>query len=330
MLVSPRDMLHLLEQHKKIFITTKIENITGLFLPSKNITKSRAHKEFLAHNQRYVLREDENTTITITGRLLTQKHKDVLESLFANIRGNGEFNLYKDAGFCQIAITPYKMKKAYSTLSNAETKSKWIYDKLVEISNCGVEILFKQNNDRIHFTFIDSVYQNSEGLIIINFSQSYTYFLAKTMLLEYKDYLKAILEFSNFCKRNINQIRKREAHTEPIKAILRFMLSHKGNNSQYKIEQIFNQLQFQRTLSNRQLNEIKQDLKEESIKDYLLKNFGISLNQNSETLSFKDSLTNNSKQILLPQETDSITHNLLNKKNLIFTCAGSALFSYLF
>ena len=37
---------------------------------------------------------------------------------------------------------------------------------------------------------------------------------------------KPLLEFSDFCKK-INTL-KREIHTGPIKAILRYMLTHKG------------------------------------------------------------------------------------------------------
>lgn len=62
---------------------------------------------------------------------------------------------------------------------------------------------------------------------------------------------KPLLEFSDFCKKEINPTRtlKREIHTEPIKAMLRYMLTHKGNNSQYKIDSIFEQLQFEKAHS---------------------------------------------------------------------------------
>ncbi|MCI7410241.1 hypothetical protein [Helicobacter bilis] len=85
------------------------------------------------------------------------------------------------------------------------------------------------------------------------------------------------------------------------------MLTHKGNNSQYKIDSIFEQLQFEKTLSIRQLHEIKQDLIETKIQEFLLKNFGITLTNNNETLSYNQSLTNNVKSILPPQQKDILT-----------------------
>ncbi|WP_281650869.1 hypothetical protein [Helicobacter bilis] len=78
------------------------------------------------------------------------------------------------------------------------------------------------------------------------------------------------------------------------------MLTHKGNNSQYKIDSIFEQLQFEKTLSTRQLHEIKQDLIETKIQEFLLTN-------NNETLSYNQSLTNNAKSILPPQQKDILT-----------------------
>lgn len=89
--------------------------------------------------------------------------------------------------------------------------------------------------------------------------------------------------------------------------MLRYMLTHKGNNSQYKIDSIFEQLQFEKTLSIRQLHEIKQDLIETKIQEFLLKNFGITLTNNNETLSYNQSLTNNVKSILPPQQKDILT-----------------------
>ena len=309
MLANINDMLHIFEQYRKHFTSTKFENFLGLFLPSKNITKSRIYKTFLENNQQYILRDDLFMRITITGRLLTQKHKDILECIFTNIKGNGEFNLYKDKAICQIVMSPYNLRKSYTTMSGNETKINWIYEKLTEISNCGVELHFKNNDEKFYFTFIDSIYQKSDKLIVINFSQAYTYFLAKTLLLEYTDYVKPLLEFSDFCKKEINPIRalKREVHTEPIKAILRYMLTHKGNNSQYKLDSIFEQLQFEKTLSKRQLSEIKQDLKETKIQDFLIQNFGITLTNNNETLSYNQSITNKAKSILPPQQKDIFT-----------------------
>ncbi|MDD6056357.1 MAG: hypothetical protein SOW25_00905 [Helicobacter sp.] len=92
-IVSINDMIHIMEQRQKQFTSTKFENFLGLFLPSKNITKSRIYKDFINNNQQYILRDDLFIKITITGRLLTQKHKDVLECIFASISSNGEFNL---------------------------------------------------------------------------------------------------------------------------------------------------------------------------------------------------------------------------------------------
>ena len=193
MLANINDMLHIFEQYRKQFTSTKFENFLGLFLPSKNITKSRIYKTFLENNQQYILRDDKHMKITITGRLLTQKHKDILECIFTSTKDNGTFNLYRDKAICQIIMSPYNLKKSYTSLSGNETKIYWIYDKLTEISNCGVELYFKNTDEKFSFTFIDSIYQKSDKLIVINFSQAYTFFLAKTLLLEYKDYVKAIM-----------------------------------------------------------------------------------------------------------------------------------------
>lgn len=68
------------------------------------------------------------------------------------------------------------------------------------------------------------------------------------MLLEYKDYLKPIMEFSIFCKKQVNlqRIIKRENHTEPIRAIICFILIHKEENPQYRINTIFDTFDFQK------------------------------------------------------------------------------------
>ncbi len=87
------------------------------------------------------------------------------------------------------------------------------------------------------------------------------------MIYDYQDYLKPILGFSNFCKKQTRSL-KREIHTEPIRSIMHFMLMHKTRTT-YKLETIFKDLGFYEILSKRQIQELMSDLKDEKVRAYL-------------------------------------------------------------
>ncbi len=202
------ELFHVKKQFDVGFTSTKLENIVGIFLPSRNITKSRIYNDFIKKNQKYVLQDNEHTRVAITGRLLTQKHKDVLESLITGVQGDyGEIELHKREQIFKIITNPNQAKQAYSEYSGTQTNATWFYEKLVEIGDCGVQLDSKdENNTSIYFTFIDSIYKD-DNKIIINFSIAYTRFLAKTLIYDYQDYLKPILGFRNFCKKTNKKLK---------------------------------------------------------------------------------------------------------------------------
>ena len=302
--VTIDELFHTKKQFDMGFTSPKLENISGIFLPSRNITKSRIYDDFINKNQKYVLRDDEHVKITITGRLLTQKHKDVLESLITGVQGDyGEIELYRKEKVFKIIINPNQAKQAYSEYSGTQTNAAWFYEKLTEIGDCGVQLDFKdKNNQSMYLTFIDSVYKD-DNKIIINFSIAYTVLIARTFMYDYRDYLKSILGFSNFCKKQTRSL-KREIHTEPIRAIMRFMLMHKDRTT-YNLETIFKELGFYGILSKRQIQEVISDLKDEKIREYLEEELGIFLSQDCKSVSIR-SVANKKRKIRNPINNEDI------------------------
>jgi len=263
--------------------STVIENSISIFLPFKRLDKTDIHKKFISNNQ--ILEIDNNLfdKVEIRGRLLGQGHKDILEALLTSSK-----IFIEDTRQFKINTTAYEITKR---LGRNIGKKKWIIQQLKEIAEARINIYFKDNKGKnidFNFNFISSVIGENEDKLNITFSQEYTHFLAKTELLDYSNYVSDIVNIDSFTKKLTKKLglKIHNINSDFLKAIVRYMLIHKGNNSQIKIDNLIEKLNLKKLISKEQLRDYIYDLKRDEIQVYLKKNFGITLTSNNETITF--------------------------------------------
>lgn len=263
--------------------STVIENSISIFLPFKRIDKTDIYnKVFIPNNQILEIQNDLFDRVEIRGRLLGQGHKDILEVLLSSPKIYSK----KEKRF-KIKTTAWDITKR---LGRNKGKKKWLLQQLDEIAECRIKIFFKNGKGQdisFNFGFIDNIIGVNENELTINFTSSYTYFLAKAELLEYSKYVDDIIQLDKHCREWSKQRELfHNINADFLKAIARYMLQHKGNNSQIKLDNLIEKLNFQNLISEEQLKNYITDLKREEVKEYFKEKFGITLTSNEETITF--------------------------------------------
>ena len=262
--------------------STVLENSISIFLPFKRIDKTDIYKKFMKNNQILELNNNLFDKVEIRGRLLGQGHKDILEILLSSQKIYSK----KDKRF-KIKITAYELTKK---LGRNLGKKKWIIQQLKEISESRINIYFKDKDKNVDFNFgfIDSIAGINENELIINFTQSYTYFLAQTELLDYSKYVDDIIRIDNFTKQLTKKLKLKihNINADFIKAVVRYMLQHNGKNSQIKINNLIEKLNLNNLISKEQLNDCLTDLRRSEVQTYLQEKFGITITSNNQTITF--------------------------------------------
>lgn len=263
--------------------STVIENSISIFLPFKRLDKTDIHRRFISNNQ--ILEIDNNLfdKVEIRGRLLGQGHKDILEALLTSSK-----IFIEDTRQFKINTTAYEITKR---LGRNIGKKKWLIQQLKEIAEARINIYFKDNagkNIDFNFNFISSILGENEDKLSITFSQEYTHFLAKTELLDYSNYVSDIVKLDSFTKQLTKKLglKIHNINSDFLKAIVRYMLIHKGNNSQIKIDNLIDKLNLNNLISKEQLKDYIYNLKRDEIQAHLKQKFGITLTSNNETITF--------------------------------------------
>lgn len=249
--------------------STVIENSLAIFLPHKRLDKTNIYKEFINNNQLLELESDFFEKVEIRGRLLGQLHKDILEMLLTSEK---TFNVEKQ--LFKVKITAYELLKK---LGLSTGNKVWLIKKIKEIAECRIDLYFKDGlgkNISFNFGIIDDILEVDKEYLTINFTTAYTLFMLKTEMLEYSDYVNDIVRIEN----------------NFIKAIVRYLLIHKGNNSQIRIENLIKKLEYQKLISKIDLQRDLRLLKKEETQMMLRNKFGITLTNNNNTLTFNKKL----------------------------------------
>lgn len=249
--------------------STVIENSLAIFLPHKRLDKTNIYKEFINNNQLLELESDLFEKVEIRGRLLGQLHKDILEMLLTSEK---TFNVEKQ--LFKVKITAYELLKK---LGLSTGNKVWLIKKIKEIAECRIDLYFKDGSGKnisFNFGIIDDILEVDKEYLTINFTTAYTLFMLKTEMLEYSDYVNDIVRIEN----------------NFIKAIVRYLLIHKGNNSQIRIENLIKKLEYQKLVSKIDLQRDLRLLKKEETQTMLSNKFGITLTNNNNTLTFNKKL----------------------------------------
>ena len=257
--------------------STVIENSTAIFLPHKRLDKSSVQKKFYEQNQILEIKSDLFNKVEIRGRLLCQTHKDILEILLTSPKTYNE-----EKKTFSVKVTAYHVLKR---LGKYTSNKKWLSQKLSEIAECRIEIEFQDNTKksrRFNFGFIETISKEDEKEFTIRFLSTYSYFMAKNEMIDYSNHVENILQIKN----------------PFISSIVRYMLTHKGNNSQISIEKLIVKLSFKDLISNEQLKDNITELKRKKTQEMLKEKFGIVLTNQEKTVTYNSI---NFKQIIQPK-----------------------------
>jgi len=257
--------------------STVIENSTAIFLPHKRLDKSSVQKKFYEQNQILEIKSDLFNKVEIRGRLLCQTHKDILEILLTSPKTYNE-----EKKTFSVKVTAYHVLKR---LGKYTSNKKWLSQKLSEIAECRIEIEFQDNTKksrRFNFGFIETISKEDEKEFTIRFLSTYSYFMAKNEMIDYSNHVENILQIKN----------------PFISSIVRYMLTHKGNNSQISIDNLIKKLNFKNLISKEQLKDNITELKREKTQQMLEEKFGIILTNKKQTITYNST---SFKQIIQPK-----------------------------
>ncbi|WP_434656610.1 hypothetical protein [Sulfurimonas sp. NW9] len=268
----------------KVNLTTSslLENSLPLFLPLKRIELSNIYKKFVKNNQILEIKTDLFDKVEVRGRLLGQRHKDILEVLL-----NYPKNFSRREHSFHVILTAYDLKRK---LHKQKDKNQ-IIQQLKELSEFRLNVYSTNGSEQkidYNFGFIDSVSIIDENRIKVRFTQEYTYFLAGTKALQHRDYIDDIVKIDRLSSKWSKELDLKSHKINPdfIKAVVRFMINNDGKNSQIRIDNLIEKLNLKEMLSESQLSNYITDLKRENVQEYLREKFGISLTNNEQTLTF--------------------------------------------
>ena len=269
---------------KLSFINSSLlENELPIYLPLKRIKQSKINKRFNENNRILEIPSEHFDKVEIRGRLLGQHHKDIMEILLSYQK-----RFSKSEHSFNVVFTAYNIKKQ---LRKNITKQQ-VIQHLKEITEFRLNTYSTINGKHkidYNFGFIDSVSLTDDTTIKVRFTQEYTYFLAKTKGLHYSDYIEDIIAIDQKAKEWSQELKLKSHKINPdfLKAIVRYMINHNGNNSQIKIDNLIEKLNFKNLISAEHLNNYITDLRRENVRNYLQEKFGISLTNDDKTLTFQ-------------------------------------------
>ena len=197
-------------------ITTTDEVRTSIYAPvSKVSANSSLYKNFIKNDRKREIscNFSDISAIEISGELLTQTHKDIVDAILAT---NERVMVNKEGDF----VAHISVYKVLQYISNSTNNYKWIDDKINEIKRSVITLKPKNGNkkDRIAFNIFDTLYYDDDkkmyGVIL---NKRFVKWFIGSLTMDYRKHLKDIATLNG--KGN-----------GFIKAIIRFFLSQDMNS----------------------------------------------------------------------------------------------------
>lgn len=286
-------------------VTSVLENSVSIFLPYKRVDLSKVHATFIENDRTLEIKNELFEKVEIKGRLLGQIHKDVLEAILSTKKTFDPEDTY-----FKVRTTAYKLlQKMHKDTSDKQ----WLLKQIEHISQSRVKIYYtdtinEKGKETFDFAFISSIRTMADGKNLeINFTKEYTYFLALNELVDYRVYIDDIMSLKKDIQRIEREIKQEEKvkfknggiNQEFIKAVVRYLLTHNGKNSQIRINNLIEKLNLEKVMSDSEVSSAVTDLKRPKIKKLLEEKFGITLTKEDKTITF-NILKDKSKQLLQP------------------------------
>jgi len=271
------------EENLQRATSSLLENSLPIFLPVKNIHKTKAQKIFDTYN--CLKLKTSFGSIKINGQILGQNHKDILETLLCQEK----FIIKKDNS---IGVN-FGRYKFLQDLGRSTGNYKWLEERIKEIRNFNFAVEYTdKNGERIiygGFGIIDKYKFEENGTMSIKFTEEFSNFYRKENLLDYNSYVSKISKLK-----------------EPfIKALVREMLKHK----QYKIyfKTFIKNYNLQEVISEREIRKFKEKLKNQNC-----------INDLNNLFNIKIDISNHNDILIEIIRDNKKVHLLENNKNRYF------------
>ncbi len=252
------------------FNATVTELRTGIFAPIDKVSaNSQIYKSFVANKRS---REIETSwgSISITGNILTQTHRDLMDCIMKVSEQPVHLKSSKDGGVAYYfsigdLVREYNKKVGKEVTSNNYT---WIKQKLREILNTSIEIKKKDSRDHVAFNMLRKTgfSENTDSFGIV-FSEDYKKYIEDNVTVDYGEALDSLLKVQSAL----------------LRAIVRFFWTHKHIN--ISVEQLLKSIGFPME-SVRTLSSAKKEIRDNA--EMLKNNFGIFYNKKDNFLYTKE------------------------------------------
>lgn len=235
---------------------------TGIFAPITKISStSIIYKNFVA-NKRERKIETKWGNVVVTGNILTQVHRDILDAIFAT---KSEVKDVEDGKAVYFKLAD--ISKALNPEGDDNFNYKWIKQKIKEIQTTAIEFRYTDSKNYVSFNFINkAAFSEKHGSFGIVFTHDYLKFIDSQMTVSYKDELQKLLKVENAL----------------IKAIIRFFWTHQHCN--ISVEQILISIGYP-VESERAIRDAKKAIKDNK---ELLSSFNIIYNAKENLLYSQD------------------------------------------
>lgn len=234
--------------------TSIMENYLPIFLPFNKLRKNNPlYKKFTKNGNKLVI-ENKYGILEIRNRLITQQHKDILETMLSNSKSyinkeetmfvtiKSRYDFLKQIGMCPTSYTYLEEKIKELEDISINTKYQTSDNKIIE-EQFGIIAAIKMEEDKTK--------KNGTKIIKVKFTKEFTAFYLDSNLLDYK--------------KNIAKIAK--LPTPFLKSIARYMLIH--NKHQINISTFIRNLGFDKIFTQREIDRKKKELEKykEQLKD---------------------------------------------------------------
>jgi hypothetical protein len=230
-----------------------LENSLPLFLPVRNIHKTKAQKIFNKYGRLNI--KTNFGIVEINGQILGQNHKDILETILCQ----DKFLVSQDNA---IAVN-FGRYKFLQSLGRSTGNYAWLEDRIREIRNFNFAIGYiNKNKEQViygGFGIIDKYRFESDGTMSIKFTKEFSTFYRKENLLQYQEYVPLIAKIK-----------------EPfIKALVREMIKHKNYSIYFST--FIDNYNLKEIVGRNEIFEFKKKLKSIEYQEELYNNFNISI-----------------------------------------------------
>lgn len=233
-----------------------------MFLPYENIYRTNIYKEFCKNDRAVALFENSQYRLEINERLLGQKHRDILDIIFATAKlkpMTGE-RAYVDFTINRIL--------AELNLTDGEENRKIIQRHLEELQKVKIKLIIKDGlfKDTILFNLCDkSAHSEKLNKYVLVFSDIYLTMFQRDILVDYKYYLPKLLKIESGV----------------IKAFIRYIISNDWIN--HSLEELLSEIEIKKEdMSSRNFNLIKKQIRDSKE----LMEFGIEID-NKEQVRYR-------------------------------------------